>query len=393
MNILLYKGNFNYNVVNHFIDDLAKYFSKKNHTVYICDLPIDINNDNDLLDLINFLSYVNIDFVFSFNGINAIPIQIYENLNIIFGTVLVDNPFYHLLRLDSLKSKNTFVGLSDEGYLDIAKKYMYEYITTTQITHGGSIAELKSSEKKYDVIVAGDLNELIDFETYINSSLDKLSKEIAIDLYNHAIKNLQKPLYEYLEDIINNFNFDDKLIKTKEFKEAVASIYKVVDLFIRKEMRYKGILELLKNGVEINHFGNCNCNTFSEYSNFKNNGSIQYTQLLNIMNQSKIIIHITSYFKNGSHERVLSAMLNNTLVIANENNYSFNMYKNNESIVFYNPNKENDLTDKVKYYLDNELQRNKITKNAYEITSSFNTWENKANEILEFYSSFKNNIL
>jgi spore maturation protein CgeB len=47
------------------------------------------------------------------------------------------------------------------------------------------------------------------------------------------------------------------------------------------------------------------------------------------------------------------------------------------------------LVDKVKYYLKNEEERNQIVKNAYEITSKYNTWEHRADEILQIYDEIR----
>lgn len=108
------------------------------------------------------------------------------------------------------------------------------------------------------------------------------------------------------------------------------------------------------------------------------------------MSQSKILLNDMCYFENGSHERVFSAMLNDALVVSNKNNYSFNMYKDKESIIYYDAGNFNNLVSNVKYYLQNEDERNQVVNKAYDITSKYNTWGNRADEIIELYDIVKN---
>lgn len=83
-------------------------------------------------------------------------------------------------------------------------------------------------------------------------------------------------------------------------------------------------------------------------------------------------------------------MLNDALVVSNKNNYSFNMYKDKESIIYYDAGNFNNLVSNVKYYLQNEDERNQVVNKAYDITSKYNTWGNRADEIIELYDIVKN---
>lgn len=170
----------------------------------------------------------------------------------------------------------------------------------------------------------------------------------------------------------------------------MAHIYSIVDKALRSKTRYDVILSLLKNGISVNYYGNCQIDELGKYDNFNNHGPVDYQEILEIMAQSKILVNDLPYFKNGSHERVFSAMLNGAFVVSNINNYSYNLYKDGESMIFYDVNNQEDYVEKVKYYLKNENERKRITDNAQRLTSECNTWENRANEIIEIYNVVKN---
>lgn len=119
---------------------------------------------------------------------------------------------------------------------------------------------------------------------------------------------------------------------------------------------------------------------------------IEINELIDYLKNKKIelVVAYMCYFENGSHERVFSAMLNDALVVSNKNNYSFNMYKDKESIIYYDAGNFNNLVSNVKYYLQNEDERNQVVNKAYDITSKYNTWGNRADEIIELYDIVKN---
>lgn len=61
-------------------------------------------------------------------------------------------------------------------------------------------------------------------------------------------------------------------------------------------------------------------------------GAIDYIQLIKEIKKSKILLHDTPYSQNGSHERILTGMLNKTLVLSNKNNYCNKRYIDGENI-------------------------------------------------------------
>lgn len=127
---------------------------------------------------------------------------------------------------------------------------------------------------------------------------------------------------------------------------------------------------------------------FLEHKNFITHGPIDYIKLIVEIKRSKLLIHEIPYFQNGSHERFLTSMLNKTLVLSNINNYCNKQYVNKENIVFYDMNNLDTLVNNVYYYLENEDKRKKVEENAYQITKCFNTWINRAEEIIIIYNNF-----
>lgn len=393
MNIVLYKGNFSYNVVNYFVDELGKALERMGNNIQILDL--NVGNTDELISKVNEIYNKKIDLVLAYNGIDLVfDKRFYNALGIVVGNLFVDHPLYHIQRLNAcIDKKNMFCGIYDEGAINTIERYLNSNLNLTHFMHGGSYSKNIYSQRKYDVVVVGGLKSSNDS---ILEELDRVNcgnvKNIVNDIYDKINKNYSITLDEYINEELLKYNISKELLNTEELSLVVQYIYNFIDSKMRYKIRYQAISELINNGIKVDYFGNCDENLFYNNKNFINHGAKDYEEILEIMAESKIIVNDLTYFKNGSHERVFSAMLNKALVISNINNYSHNMYKDNESIVFYDVNKENDLVEKVKYFLNNEQERNRIIENAYEITSTYNTWDNRADEILQIYRFMKDNM-
>lgn len=391
MNIVLYKGNFAYNVVNYFVDELGKALERRGNNVQILD--INCKDSQILIEQVNHIFSEKVDLVLSYNGIDlTFNKQFYSNLGIIMGNLFVDHPIYHLERLKNCLGKNIFCGLYDEGAINTTLKYISSNLNLTHFMHAGSYASSENFDKEYDVIVVGGLKSNISIKEKMNKLEDGNIKDIISNLYEKINENYTITLDDYINEQVLLYEIPENIIISNEFSIVLQYIYHFLDSAMRYKVRYKAILELINNGIRVDYFGNCEKELFKDNKNFINHGPKEYSEILEIMTKSKIVINDIPYFKNGSHERIFSAMLNKALVISNINNYSYNMYKDNESIVFYDVNKKNQLVEKVKYFLENEEERKRIVENAYDITSKYNTWDNRADEILQIYEFMKNNM-
>ncbi|MCQ2022232.1 glycosyltransferase, partial [Clostridium butyricum] len=378
MNIVLYKGNFNYDVVNYFVDEISDSLRKRGHIVYVIDIISLVSKlKKDEIceqDILNFFINNEIELVLSFNGINLINIDIYEKMNIILGIILVDHPFYHAERINRWNSKNTFVAVLDEGSISTVEKYINDKCILTHLMHGGSYSKNKMMERKvYDVIFCGGIVKPT--LRYIEEVYSKLPQDLKI--INDELLNNNGYMDKCLDEVIRKLNINKEILKLDEYRFILAEIYILTDKYKRDYMRYNILKNMLENGIKVDYFGNCNCEEFSSYDNFINHGSVEYSEILEAMKKAKILVNTIGYFENGSHERIFSSMLNRTLVISNQNNYAYNLYKDKESIVYFNHDSKEELIDKIKYYLEHDDERSKIVYNAYKITCKFNTWDNR----------------
>lgn len=65
MNICLYKGNFNYDVINYFVDELEDRLIRIGHNVSVVDLK-EVRNDIEINELIDYLKNKKIELVVAY---------------------------------------------------------------------------------------------------------------------------------------------------------------------------------------------------------------------------------------------------------------------------------------------------------------------------------------
>lgn len=118
MNFLIYKGQFQYNVVDLFIDKTIYFLEKKGINVTV----VDLKEVNAMSQIIETFSLKTIDYVVAFGGI-GVDIKLndgqylYDAVNTMFLSIHVDHPAYHIGRL-SENLKNQIVCFNDKEHVN-----------------------------------------------------------------------------------------------------------------------------------------------------------------------------------------------------------------------------------------------------------------------------------
>lgn len=396
MRVLIFEAinGFQYEVVNVFAEELADGLKNLGWKVDLINLNQSpkilakqiINIVNNGLDLTLHFNGFLVDYTNKFNNI------LYEYLKenkVVTGVILVDHPFYHFDRVRAFDTNTSFICMYSKGFLHSYKKYIDNSIFTAQLMHGGSYSKYTSSKKIYDVIMAGTIVKPVDFKKQLKSIGNNDLKDMFTNIYTNVKKDYSIPLDDYFDKELKNTGLYYDIKANEDLKRFVIMGYLLMDKFFRYSVRCNALKSLLEAGIQVQLFGSCQIDNFKKYSNLCIHGPVKYKELLQEISKSKILVHDTPAFSNGSHERVLSSMLNKTLVIANTNNYCNGEIKDGESIVYYDVNHMDKFIEKVKYYLKNDAERQKIVNKAYEIASTRHTWQNRAEELTRIYKSFK----
>jgi spore maturation protein CgeB len=132
---------------------------------------------------------------------------------------------------------------------------------------------------------------------------------------------------------------------------------------------------LRRNGINIATFG----------QGWANGSRVSQADLIRIYNQSKICLNISFASKEDKNQikgRDFEAPGCGSLLFTKDTKEIVEYFVPNEEIITYED--ANDAAEKIKYYLANENEREKIAKNGYERVMREHTIEKRLLDIFEF---------
>ncbi|MBU5299937.1 glycosyltransferase [Clostridium sporogenes] len=357
--IVLIKGQSQYDVLRIGTDYRAKFYKELGFDVDILDLldPNLIKNINDIIvnkkcDYIYSANCIGIDMELK-DGRN-----LYNLLDIPFLGALGDHPVSHLSRIEDSPHRTLFICIDEENV-----EYFKKYFPDKKIISHSCIAypsinykKKKFSERKIDVLFAGSLIDPIE----IKKSWEKLDENIRLIieyLSNLAIK--QKFLINIdneISKIFLKYNIKNNSLNHREF------IHSQVESYVRFYKRYELVKKIGQSDLNVVCIGNV-----KEYNKLNKSGKliikdkVNYQSLLELINDSKMVLNITGHLYNGVTERVLSAMINGAAVVTEKDRFTVNNFKDGENIILYN---FETVIDKIKYYQKNIGELEKIALNG-----------------------------
>ena len=105
--------------------------------------------------------------------------------------------------------------------------------------------------------------------------------------------------------------------------------------------------------------------------------------MLENIENSKMVLNVFPWFKNGSHERVASALINGAVCITDENLYTKKFLNNGENTILYDRNNPKMLADRIRYYTENIHEAKKIAEKGQLIGKKYMSVKNNVDILLE----------
>lgn len=373
--ILMIQGESQYDAISCFMNDLADGFRQLG-----CRVDILGGITKDALDrTIYFEEY---DVVLSFFGITSVLYDaINRNPNTLFFLFLVDHPYY---RYDWLaeQHRNLIVSCIDRNHCNFLQKY-YKNIDAVQfVPHGGNLSEKPPkpfADREIDVAFFGTCSASNEYKSIV----DQMSEDIMKIMDATIARVMQGECIPAEEILIQELRSGGIELSEAQLLELFV-VLAFADTYIRAKQREKLILHLAKPGLEVHVYGNgWEKDELAQYENIKRHGAVSYTEALDIMTNTKIVINKMPLFLDGSHERVFTAMLNGAVCCTDESGYWKQEFIDGESICFYDFQDLDNLENIIKELLLNLDKAGKIAQNGYDIAIHKHQWKNRAEQILE----------
>ncbi len=280
--------------------------------------------------------------------------------------IILDHPLYHNSVLRQ-PLKNMRVVCLDEIHAEYIRKY-YSHIKEVivmPLPADTAKSLVPYNERSRDVLFTGtytssedivalamrgggDSVEIKNFQTmhkepaqeFINSM--QIFNKMAGYLLENPCETIEKAYTFALGDIT-----DEKVLRetAAAFADGLELNF-LADMFIRAVIREELLMEMLRNGIDVDIFGHgwekfvekCG-NVEKSEGIFKGKinicGEVDYRQLPELYADTKIALNVLPWFKAGQHDRIALAMCNGCVCVTDESTYLEKKFVDGENIFMY----------------------------------------------------------
>ncbi|RDY30480.1 glycosyltransferase [Lachnotalea glycerini] len=372
--ILCYESN------HFFIAEMSKELKKLGYEIEICEIEMEESDIEEKLE-----QYIGKKFraIIDFNSrLQRLELdsgeRYLDQIDAPFYNYIVDHPLYHHPVIN-IKLKNSNIIAIDRAHCEYVKEYYPDIKKVIFMPLGAMKAMniIPYEERRIDVLFSGTYSSAAKLLEEINFS--DLKEELCL-FVDELKANTNVTQEQALRNILDRTG---EQLSKREFRERLNAYY-VADKYVRAYYREKIIQELLNHQINVTVYGygweNFKCNN-KEYLHI--NQLVSFPVSLEIIAASKIVLNIMPWFKDGIHDRVLSAIVNKAVCVTETSRYVEENFADNENIVLYSLDHIEQLPDKIQALLDKEEKAKSISECGYDLVNAKHMWKNRIEENID----------
>lgn len=315
--------------------------------------------------------------------------NMWEVLDIPCVNILVDHPYwYHNILM---RMPRTGIVLSiDRNHSQYIQRFYPHIPCTGFLPHGGTPTdhELKPViSRKIDVLYAGSLfadyaiAQKPDF-SHFDFPAEKVCRESIDWLIAHPENTIESVLEQHLKQ-------NGIILSDEELRKFISScVY--IERVVSSHYREKIVGSVAKAGISLTLYGEgWSACEWMKLPNVHYGGRISPEEVLDKMEESRIVLNTMPWFKDGSHERIFNAMLRGAVVVSETSSYLEESLPDEAWISFdLLPDSLADLPRRIAELLEDEQKLQSIAETGYDLAAFEHTWQARALELHRDLLSF-----
>lgn len=385
-NILLIKGQSQYDAMRIYIDEVARAFRKLGYNTLVID-SMEEGCNEDILAARQMV----FKFVFTFNAIGICEDFDWLSSKVINCTYLCDHPATHNDRIRHADANDIVIACDDRFrlYMD---NHFPNIKKTAFVPLSGSYVEeeIPYEDRTMDVVFTGTYVNPVKKKEDILAAYTGTLRMFVERMLDTIIEHSEYTIEECLDEVLRFFGIREETTE-REFHELVCTLMPV-DAYARVYFRDKIIRILVNAGIQVHVYGN-GWNNFELA--YKENLIIEpgnaYIAQKAVAN-AKISLNMMPWFKSGFQERIASAMLSGTVALTDSSEYIDNIFEDGKDLVLYSLKELDRLPEIVFDLLKNPDKAKKIAEAGREKARAEHTWYHRAKEILDIVNEFQGNV-
>ncbi|OGV46511.1 MAG: hypothetical protein A2X46_06140 [Lentisphaerae bacterium GWF2_57_35] len=239
--------------------------------------------------------------------------------------------------------KRCVVCLVDEHWTEFARE-IYEFPYACFLPHAASLERPvppSGEGRKYEVVLFGSLCDQEEALTQLFKFVDEqmpACRALVEMFVNSFDYHLSPRLDEALLKAIRQMGFPAPVIKI-----FMSTVFPQLDLYHRYKNRLKLIRSLTKSAVHI--FGNGPWKTLNLPSNIVVHDPIPHRQVLEVMQQARVLLNHAPTLISGGHERVFDALACGCSVLSTESSFLMRELGERNGVTYFRAGVDEDALD------------------------------------------------
>lgn len=317
-------------------------------------------------------------------------LNIWDQYQIPFYNILMDHPFHYKAALDRAPEQMILLCM-DRNHVEYVKRFFLNIKRVAFFPHAGIELQKKDApyagescyvpieERKIDVLYAGglsryaaeglipDLGSIREFDAFelVKNALEKL------------INNPELTTEHVIEQCMQEINFK---INDKKLGETIAEL-RFLDALAVSFYREQAVRILAENGVTVTVFGVGWDRCEWESPNVVYAGVTSPAQILELMNQSKIVLNTMTWFKQGAHDRIFNGMLAGAAIVSDRSEYVEEIFTKQKQLQLFSLDGIKELPEIVQSLLQHPRVAQDMADCGYEETRRRHMWINRLQDI------------
>ncbi len=309
--------------------------------------------------------------------------NIWDALQVSFWNILMDHPFHYKKALDTAPDQTTLLCM-DRNHVEYVRRFFPNIKQAVFFPHAGIQVRKKSEilplrERKIDVLYAGGLSRYA--AEGLIPDLGKITEFDAFALVRNTLERLIQEPDHTTEQVMEQCLKEMSLAIDDQRLGEIISRLRFVDSFAVSFYREQMVRVLAENGITVTVFGAGWERCEWEHPNFIYGGEIPPGQILELMNQSKVILNTMTWFKRGAHDRIFNGMLAGAAVVTDTSEYLQEQFRDGRELCMFSLKNMHVLADIVKELLENMDSAQSVADCGYEEAYAHHMWKNRLGEI------------
>lgn len=294
-----------------------------------------------------------------------------------FYDILLDHPLYHH---DTLKQRisDFHVLCLDEHHIHYVRG-CYPHIKSAELfpVTGEDIVPTDDAypAKDLDVLFSGTYTNYREIEASIQtipSFLGDLTKQL-IHLMSEQPALTQEDALRLLLP-----SLEESEIIEETFPLHMQACF-LCDSYLRAYKREKLLLHLAENHIPFTICGNgFSHSPLADFKQVRIIDDLSFSDAFALFRRSKITLNLLPEFKNGTHDRIYSSMLNHSLCLTDASPLLQRQFTDGKELLFYTYEHPDQLTDLIFDLLSSDCRVKEISQNGYFCAKENHSWQARA---------------